>query len=180
MTAGDLKDNLKKLNNSMAFLIKHSQKLFRVIIDHTHDRTINNKKRKLTYVSWLVYRITCGWVTCACCVLFRLQCTCGSMPGCTSLVPRLCRPRLVDRVHITAPFFFQHKHTTKGLASLPLLLRWHLSHEFSSFSLHYQSNPAFREVKLCKDIINYKPSELKTTQKCLLTEKLHLRRKKSE
>ncbi|XP_047433230.1 rho GTPase-activating protein 19 [Mugil cephalus] len=29
MTAGDLKDNLKKLNNSMAFLIKHSQKLFR-------------------------------------------------------------------------------------------------------------------------------------------------------
>lgn len=51
MTAGDLKDNLKKLNNSMAFLIKHSQKLFRVIIDHTHDRTTNNKKRKLTYVS---------------------------------------------------------------------------------------------------------------------------------
>lgn len=40
MTAGDLKDNLKKLNNSMAFLIKHSQKLFRVIIDHTHNRTI--------------------------------------------------------------------------------------------------------------------------------------------
>lgn len=31
MTASDLKDNLKKLNNSMAFLIKHSQKLFRVI-----------------------------------------------------------------------------------------------------------------------------------------------------
>lgn len=29
MTAGDLKDNLKKLNNSMAFLIRHSQKLFR-------------------------------------------------------------------------------------------------------------------------------------------------------
>ncbi|XP_029917088.1 rho GTPase-activating protein 19 [Myripristis murdjan] len=29
MTAGDLKDNLKKLNNGMAFLIKHSQKLFR-------------------------------------------------------------------------------------------------------------------------------------------------------
>ncbi|XP_030282832.1 rho GTPase-activating protein 19 isoform X3 [Sparus aurata] len=29
MTASDLKDNLKKLNNSMAFLIKHSQKLFR-------------------------------------------------------------------------------------------------------------------------------------------------------
>ncbi|XP_061583644.1 rho GTPase-activating protein 19 [Cololabis saira] len=29
MTAGDLKDNLKKLNSSMAFLIKHSQKLFR-------------------------------------------------------------------------------------------------------------------------------------------------------
>ncbi|KAM9857063.1 rho GTPase-activating protein 19 [Aulostomus maculatus] len=29
MTAADLKDNLKKLNNSMAFLIKHSQKLFR-------------------------------------------------------------------------------------------------------------------------------------------------------
>uniref|UniRef100_A0A3P9QC26 Rho GTPase-activating protein 19 n=1 Tax=Poecilia reticulata TaxID=8081 RepID=A0A3P9QC26_POERE len=29
MTAGDLKDNLKNLNNSMAFLIKHSQKLFR-------------------------------------------------------------------------------------------------------------------------------------------------------
>ncbi|KAF3852764.1 hypothetical protein F7725_006119 [Dissostichus mawsoni] len=29
MTACDLKDNLKKLNNSMAFLIKHSQKLFR-------------------------------------------------------------------------------------------------------------------------------------------------------
>uniref|UniRef100_A0A1A8I2K8 Rho GTPase-activating protein 19 n=1 Tax=Nothobranchius kuhntae TaxID=321403 RepID=A0A1A8I2K8_NOTKU len=29
MTAGDLKDNLKKLNNSMAFLIKQSQKLFR-------------------------------------------------------------------------------------------------------------------------------------------------------
>ncbi|CAN9510754.1 unnamed protein product [Ophioblennius macclurei] len=29
MTAGDLKDNLKKLNNTMAFLIKHSQKLFR-------------------------------------------------------------------------------------------------------------------------------------------------------
>ncbi|KAM8879181.1 rho GTPase-activating protein 19 isoform 2-T2 [Spinachia spinachia] len=29
MTATDLKDNLKKLNNSMAFLIKHSQKLFR-------------------------------------------------------------------------------------------------------------------------------------------------------
>nr|XP_019964310.1 PREDICTED: rho GTPase-activating protein 19-like [Paralichthys olivaceus] len=29
MTAGDLKDNLKKLNTSMAFLIKHSQKLFR-------------------------------------------------------------------------------------------------------------------------------------------------------
>lgn len=43
MTAGDLKDNLKKLNNSMAFLIKHSQKLFRVIIDHnTHTRP-NNK-----------------------------------------------------------------------------------------------------------------------------------------
>lgn len=36
MTAGDLKDNLKKLNNSMAFLIKHSQKLFRVIIYQTH------------------------------------------------------------------------------------------------------------------------------------------------
>uniref|UniRef100_A0A3Q0S9S5 Rho GTPase-activating protein 19 n=1 Tax=Amphilophus citrinellus TaxID=61819 RepID=A0A3Q0S9S5_AMPCI len=35
MTAGDLKDNLKKLNSSMAFLIKHSQKLFRVITDHT-------------------------------------------------------------------------------------------------------------------------------------------------
>ncbi|XP_038568168.1 rho GTPase-activating protein 19 isoform X2 [Micropterus salmoides] len=32
MTAGDLKDNLKKLNNSMAFLIKHSQKLFRAPI----------------------------------------------------------------------------------------------------------------------------------------------------
>ncbi|XP_060951138.1 rho GTPase-activating protein 19 isoform X2 [Limanda limanda] len=29
MTAGDLKDNLKTLNSSMAFLIKHSQKLFR-------------------------------------------------------------------------------------------------------------------------------------------------------
>ncbi|XP_029384334.1 rho GTPase-activating protein 19 [Echeneis naucrates] len=29
MTAGDLKDNLKKLNSTMAFLIKHSQKLFR-------------------------------------------------------------------------------------------------------------------------------------------------------
>ncbi|XP_068177924.1 rho GTPase-activating protein 19 isoform X2 [Antennarius striatus] len=29
MTAADLKDNLKKLNGSMAFLIKHSQKLFR-------------------------------------------------------------------------------------------------------------------------------------------------------
>ncbi|XP_038144150.1 rho GTPase-activating protein 19 isoform X2 [Cyprinodon tularosa] len=29
MTASDLKDNLKKLNSSMAFLIKHSQKLFR-------------------------------------------------------------------------------------------------------------------------------------------------------
>ncbi|XP_024865327.1 rho GTPase-activating protein 19 isoform X2 [Kryptolebias marmoratus] len=29
MTASDLKDNLKKLNNSMAFLITHSQKLFR-------------------------------------------------------------------------------------------------------------------------------------------------------
>ncbi|XP_031733001.1 rho GTPase-activating protein 19 isoform X1 [Anarrhichthys ocellatus] len=29
MTATDLKDNLKKLNSSMAFLIKHSQKLFR-------------------------------------------------------------------------------------------------------------------------------------------------------
>nr|XP_020442483.1 rho GTPase-activating protein 19-like isoform X2 [Monopterus albus] len=29
MTAADLKDNLKKLNNSMAFLIKYSQKLFR-------------------------------------------------------------------------------------------------------------------------------------------------------
>lgn len=29
MNANDLKDNLKKLNNSMAFLIKHSQKLFR-------------------------------------------------------------------------------------------------------------------------------------------------------
>ncbi|TNN32399.1 Rho GTPase-activating protein 19 [Liparis tanakae] len=29
MTATDLKDNLKKLNGSMAFLIKHSQKLFR-------------------------------------------------------------------------------------------------------------------------------------------------------
>ncbi|AWP05134.1 putative rho GTPase-activating protein 19-like [Scophthalmus maximus] len=29
MTAGDLKDNLKKLNSSMSFLIKHSQKLFR-------------------------------------------------------------------------------------------------------------------------------------------------------
>uniref|UniRef100_A0A668APW7 Rho GTPase-activating protein 19 n=1 Tax=Myripristis murdjan TaxID=586833 RepID=A0A668APW7_9TELE len=39
MTAGDLKDNLKKLNNGMAFLIKHSQKLFRVIIDHTHMHT---------------------------------------------------------------------------------------------------------------------------------------------
>lgn len=32
MTAADLKDNLKKLNNTMAFLIKHSQKLFRVSI----------------------------------------------------------------------------------------------------------------------------------------------------
>lgn len=32
MTAADLKDNLKKLNNTMAFLIKHSQKLFRVIV----------------------------------------------------------------------------------------------------------------------------------------------------
>ncbi|KAJ0033480.1 hypothetical protein NQD34_000587 [Periophthalmus magnuspinnatus] len=29
MNANDLKDNLKKLNNSMAFLIKHSQKLFK-------------------------------------------------------------------------------------------------------------------------------------------------------
>ncbi|XP_037327909.2 rho GTPase-activating protein 19 isoform X2 [Pungitius pungitius] len=29
MTATDLKDNMKKLNGSMAFLIKHSQKLFR-------------------------------------------------------------------------------------------------------------------------------------------------------
>ncbi|KAM6972539.1 rho GTPase-activating protein 19 [Aplochiton taeniatus] len=29
MTASDLKDNLKKLNSGMAFLIKHSQKLFR-------------------------------------------------------------------------------------------------------------------------------------------------------
>ncbi|XP_075904990.1 rho GTPase-activating protein 19 isoform X2 [Nelusetta ayraudi] len=29
MTAADLKDNLKKLNSTMAFLIKHSQKLFR-------------------------------------------------------------------------------------------------------------------------------------------------------
>uniref|UniRef100_A0A3P9MN39 Rho GTPase-activating protein 19 n=1 Tax=Oryzias latipes TaxID=8090 RepID=A0A3P9MN39_ORYLA len=29
MTASDLKDHLKKLNSSMAFLIKHSQKLFR-------------------------------------------------------------------------------------------------------------------------------------------------------
>uniref|UniRef100_A0A8C6SIQ0 Rho GTPase activating protein 19 n=1 Tax=Neogobius melanostomus TaxID=47308 RepID=A0A8C6SIQ0_9GOBI len=29
MNANDLKDNLKKLNSSMAFLIKHSQKLFR-------------------------------------------------------------------------------------------------------------------------------------------------------
>uniref|UniRef100_A0A3P8X2U0 Rho GTPase-activating protein 19 n=1 Tax=Cynoglossus semilaevis TaxID=244447 RepID=A0A3P8X2U0_CYNSE len=28
MTAGDLKDNLKKLNNSMAFLIKHSQNIY--------------------------------------------------------------------------------------------------------------------------------------------------------
>lgn len=40
MTATDLKDNLKKLNSSMAFLIKHSQKLFRVIIDDTQGRTI--------------------------------------------------------------------------------------------------------------------------------------------
>ncbi|KAM9314291.1 rho GTPase-activating protein 19 [Pholidichthys leucotaenia] len=32
MTAGDLKENLKKLNNTMAFLIKHSQKLFRAPI----------------------------------------------------------------------------------------------------------------------------------------------------
>uniref|UniRef100_A0A8D3CJI0 Rho GTPase-activating protein 19 n=1 Tax=Scophthalmus maximus TaxID=52904 RepID=A0A8D3CJI0_SCOMX len=38
MTAGDLKDNLKKLNSSMSFLIKHSQKLFRVTIDHTHNK----------------------------------------------------------------------------------------------------------------------------------------------
>lgn len=30
MNANDLKDNLKKLNSSMSFLIKHSQKLFRV------------------------------------------------------------------------------------------------------------------------------------------------------
>ncbi|XP_030638751.1 rho GTPase-activating protein 19 [Chanos chanos] len=29
MTAGDLQENMKKLNNIMAFLIKHSQKLFR-------------------------------------------------------------------------------------------------------------------------------------------------------
>ncbi|XP_056136881.1 rho GTPase-activating protein 19 [Lampris incognitus] len=29
MTAADLKDNLKKLNNTVAFLIKHSQKLFK-------------------------------------------------------------------------------------------------------------------------------------------------------
>ncbi len=47
MTASDLKDNLKKLNNSMAFLIKHSQKLFRVIIDNTHDRTIKLLKMNL-------------------------------------------------------------------------------------------------------------------------------------
>lgn len=44
MTAGDLKDNLKKLNNSMAFFIKHSQKLFRVITDHTHIWTIKHIK----------------------------------------------------------------------------------------------------------------------------------------
>lgn len=38
MNAVDLKDNLDKLNNSMAFLIKHSHKLFKVII-HTHKHT---------------------------------------------------------------------------------------------------------------------------------------------
>ena len=30
MVASDLQENLKKLNNGMAFLIKHSQKLFKV------------------------------------------------------------------------------------------------------------------------------------------------------
>lgn len=44
MNAVDLKDNLDKLNSSMAFLIKHSQKLFRVMIlthtrTHTHTHT---------------------------------------------------------------------------------------------------------------------------------------------
>lgn len=33
MSPADLKANMKKLNTSMAFLIKHSQKVFRVIID---------------------------------------------------------------------------------------------------------------------------------------------------
>ena len=39
MTAVDLKDNLKKLNNSMAFLIRHSQKLFRVTHAHAHKHS---------------------------------------------------------------------------------------------------------------------------------------------
>lgn len=43
MTAADLKDNLKELNNTMAFLIKHSQKLFRVIVV-LHTRTCTHTR----------------------------------------------------------------------------------------------------------------------------------------
>lgn len=39
MTAADLKVHMKKLNNSMAFLIKHSQKLFRVTVNHAHEKS---------------------------------------------------------------------------------------------------------------------------------------------
>lgn len=102
MTASDLKDNLKKLNNSMAFLIKHSQKLFRVITDHTHAE----KALGTYYVTGLMSDM------CVVSVLFRRQYTCGIMPECISAGTRLCRPRLVKGGYVRAPSVL-HKHTTK-------------------------------------------------------------------
>lgn len=107
MTASDLKDNLKKLNNSMAFLIKHSQKLFRVITDHTHAE----KALRTYYVTGLMDNL---WMSdmCVVSVLFRRQYTCGIMPECISVGTRLCRPRLVKGGYVRAPSVLR-KHTTK-------------------------------------------------------------------
>ena len=79
MNAVDLKDNLDKLNSSMAFLIKHSQKLFRVMTHvHTHTHTPTHT----------VFRDVTGNVVCV-----RLRFTCVITPDFITVGSKVSRPR---------------------------------------------------------------------------------------